>query len=465
MSLTIDIINQIKSIHFVGIGGSSMSGLAQFMLKQGKKVYGSDRQDSTIIKELEKAGCTVQVPHSESIITQYKPDLVVYTVAVPLDNPELTAAKSLGLLVVDRSEFLGALINTYPTSIAIAGTHGKTTATSMVASIFYMNHLDPAIHIGGVLPLIGSNTHVGAGEHFILEACEYHRSFLQFHANIALILNVELDHVDYFKDFDDFKQAFKDFCSNVSPSGAIIVNGDDADAVEVANASNAKIITYGIGADHDWSAKDIIYDKTGCAAYTLYQKGQSICKVELGTTGFHNVLNSLGAIGCAVSAGISVEDCLKPLKEFHGAGRRFEHKGRVNGILVVDDYAHHPTEITATLAAAKNASGSGNVWCVFQPHTYTRTKNLIGLFSESFHDAYKVIVTDIYAAREKDPGGIDSIMLTDKIQAVSHNAIYCNSFTCAVDYVCANARPNDIIITMGAGNITNVGEMILKKLL
>lgn len=455
------ILNKYKKIYFIGIGGSSMSGLAEFMLEEDIQVFGSDMQESSAVKKLITRGASIHIPHDADFLKSVMPDLVVYTVAISENNPEFLMAKELNIPMMVRAEFLGLIMKTHAIRIGVSGTHGKTTTTSMISSIIYQNNLDPSIHIGGVLPIINSNNHVGNGNIFITEACEYHRSFLNFYPNIAVILNIELDHVDYFKDLEDFKDAFRDYVKLIPENGHLIVNNDDSDAMDIAKCCNANIITFGLNDGADWIAKDISVTLDGITTYALYHNDVKVTDIVLNIAGTHNVYNSLAAIATCVVAGLEIDRCIKPLATFTGAGRRFDKVGEKNGFVIIDDYAHHPTEVKSTLYAARCMCPDKKVWCVFQPHTYTRTRELISDFKESFSDADYVLVTDIYAAREKDPGDINSQMLVDAINSFSGNARYFSSFEDAAAEIIKNASEGDLVFTMGAGTITKLGKIIL----
>ena len=497
----------ISRIHFVGIGGSSMSGLACFMLNRGKMVSGSDSSNSTTADFLTSLGAAVNIPHDGEVIKKHNPELVVFTVAVRDDNPELLEAYRMGMPVIDRAEFLGLLMKDYRFGIAVAGTHGKTTTTSMIASILVDNHLDPSIHIGGTLPLIGGNTKIGNSSYFVTEACEYHDSFLRLLPNIAVVLNVEHDHVDYFKTFEQFKNSFRDFVNLVPEDGCAVVCADDASALEICADARCRVITYGIdyGIDEQispstvthaencrsWTARNIVFGPSGSATYDLFHVGEAVCQVVLGTVGEHNVRNSLASIAAAFELGIKPSSCLESLLNFTGAKRRFEIKGFLNvekdgvsgQVKVVDDYAHHPTEITTTLAAAKNSvrglrdfrslqdfrglqSPAGRVILAFQPHTYTRTRELMDLFATSFGDADMVLLADIFASRESDPGNINSGMLAEQINKSSNNCTYFkgqDGFEDIAAYIKSIMTPGDLVITMGAGDIYKVADLLLNS--
>ncbi len=450
----------IKRIHFTGIGGISMSGLAEILAGQGYIVTGSDMKASSITQKLEKMGIKITIGHMAENVTGA--DLVVYTAAVNSSNPELIAAAQIGTPCIDRATLLGELMKGYPGSIAVSGTHGKTTTTSMISLIMLEEGLDPTIHIGGELDAIGGTTRVGDSDYFIAEACEYTGSFLKLHPYLAVILNIEFDHADYFKDFQHIKNTFLKFAKLVPENGYLLVYGDDPAAVEIMEQVPCNKETFGLGGEgYTWSAADITFDDTGCAAYTLLHHNEPIAEIRLRVPGIHNIVNSLAAIAACSIMGCSMDSIIKALQKFGGTHRRFELKGISDGITVIDDYAHHPTEVAATLKAAKNCKHS-RIWCVFQPHTYTRTKSLMGEFSLAFENADIIIVTDIYAARETDTGEVNSGTLADKISSNGKQTLYIKDFEDIVAYLDKNACSGDLIITMGAGDIYKVGEMLLE---
>lgn len=460
-NLNIFTSSKIKHIHFIGIGGSSMSGLAEILLKRGFKISGSDIKSSDILQKLEDLGATVHPFHNEENIKN--PDLVVYTVAVKDDNPELIRARQLNIPIIDRATLLGELMKEYPFSIAVSGTHGKTTTTSMVTMIMLEANLDPTVHIGGELGVIGGNTRIGAEKFFITEACEYYESFLKFNPYLAIILNIELDHVDYFKDLNHFKDAFFKFASLIPKNGFVVGCIDDENVVELFEKLECNRISYGVKSESAmWRAENISYNDMGCASFTLIYEGKELGIINLSVPGIHNVNNSLAAIAACFSLGCSLEAIKEGLYKFTGTNRRFQTKGIIKNIRVVDDYAHHPTEVSATLKAAKNTNHT-KIWCVFQPHTYTRTKSLINDFSEAFYDADHILVSDIYAAREVDKGEIHASTLAERINSKTEKAQYIHGFDAIVDYLEKNVTEGDLVITMGAGDIYKVGEMFLER--
>lgn len=453
-------MNNYKNIHFIGIGGISMSGIAQIL--QNQKVYnisGSDMNISSITKNLQNNGIKIYIGHSSSNISK-DIDLVVYTAAIKKDNPELCYARELRIKTMERAEFLGELMKDYKYPICISGTHGKTTTSSMVSEIFMASKTNPTISLGGILSSINSNIKIGAKDYFILESCEYCESFLNFNPHSAIILNIDEDHLDYFKDLNHIYKSFKDFAKLVDKDGVLVINTDIENYSYVTENLDCNVITYGNNDFSDWTAKNISFDENGFSTYTAFYKGSEFAKISLNVVGKHNIFNSLSACALANFYGISKEAIKQGLNNFKGTARRFEFKGEFNGVTVIDDYAHHPTEILATISAAKNKN-INKLWCVFQPHTFTRTKSLLNEFAESFREADEVIILDIYAAREKDNGEIHSKDLVEKINLLGKNAIYIENFEKAKEYLSTNCKPNDMLITMGAGNVHLVGEMLI----
>lgn len=451
----------IKSVHFIGIGGISMSGLAEILASKGYRITGSDMKSSPITQKLEKLGIRVAIGHSPE--NALGADLVVYTAAVRDSNPELAGARKAGIICIDRATLLGEIMKEYPGSMAVSGTHGKTTTTSMVSMIMLEAGLDPTIHIGGELEAIGGTTRIGASRYFIAEACEYTGSFLKFHPWLAIILNMEFDHADYFRDMEHIRETFVRFAGLVPEDGYVVACADDAGVMSVLDTVSCNKVTFGISSkDCTWSASNIVYDDLGCAGYILCNKNEPVAEIRLGVPGIHNVSNSLAAVAACSIMGCSISVIKEALRKFTGTHRRFELKGIAAGIRVIDDYAHHPSEVRATLKAAKNCSQS-RVFCVFQPHTYTRTKFLMNDFAEAFDDADEVILSDIYAAREPDNGEVNSGMLADRINSRERKAIYLKGFEAIVEHLEMNAGPGDLIITMGAGDIYKVGEIFLQN--
>ncbi len=452
--------SNIQNVHFIGIGGISMSGLAEILQSRGYTVTGSDMRASAITKKLEQLGIKVMTGHSGENIAGA--DLVVYTAAVREDNPELAAARSKGIPAMDRATLLGHMMKSYPNSICVSGTHGKTTTTSMISMVMLESGLNPTIHIGGELDAIGGTTRIGGNSYFIMEADEYFESFLKFNPYVAVILNIEFDHPDYYRNIEHIKDTFLKFARLVPESGYVIANADDPNTASLLDYINCNKVTFGLKPGNAvWSSENIEYDELGCASYTLLYKGEKATEIKLMVPGIHNVGNSLAAIAACRIAGCSYDVVRQAFAKFRGTHRRFELKGSIDGITVVDDYAHHPSEVKATLKAALNCERS-RVWCIFQPHTYTRTKCLMNEFAAAFTDADEVILADIYAAREIDKGEVNSGMLAERIRESGKKAIHIKGFEAIAEHLKKHARPGDLIITMGAGDIYKVGEMFLQ---
>lgn len=450
--------NKYPRVHFIGIGGISMSGLAEILLSEGYIVTGSDAKDSLIIERLKNLGAEIYINHAESNVNGA--DLVIYTDAISKDNEELVKAYSLGVPVIDRATFLGALMKNYKNSIAVSGTHGKTTTTSMLSTILNRSTLNPTILLGGQLDEIGGNVKLGSKEYILTEACEYKGNILKYFPTMAIILNVDADHLDYFKNMDHILDTFVSYGKNLSQDSYLLINGDDKGSKKIISSTKAKVITFGINGDFDYVAENIIFSEEGYPSYNLKIKGYGLYSIKLSVMGIHNVYNSLASICAAHIYGIPMEDIQKNISLYTGVHRRLELKGLYNGVKIIDDYAHHPTEIRATLKALKNST-TGDIYCVFQPHTYTRTKLLLNSFAEAFADADKVIITDIYAAREKDNGLIHSKDLAHAIFDKGSDVVYLATFDEVEAFLLSHAKENDIILTMGAGNVYLVGDSII----
>lgn len=443
-----------KYVHFIGIGGISMSGIAKILLNNGIRVSGSDMTESDSVCELRELGAEIKIGHNKENITNQ--DMVVFTSAVHDDNPEIIAAKEKGIELIDRATMLGLIMKDYKNAISVAGTHGKTTATSMFAYILLEAQTDPTIMVGGKLDGIDGNLRIGKSDYFITETCEYMRNFLKFFPSVAVILNVEEDHLDYYKDIDDIIDAFTSFCNLVPEDGIIVVNGENENSVKSARDAKAKVYTFGFdGAD--FSAKNITYSQYGYPSFDIYENDELVLSLNLSVVGIHNVLNATACALAATKMGIDKAAIKKGLEAFTGTKRRFEKKGFVNGALVIDDYAHHPTEISATIKALKNVNHNRE-WCIFQPHTYTRTISLLDDFAKALSEIENVIITDIFAAREKDTGIVHSKDLADKIEG----AVYIKEFEDIAKYIKENASDGDIVLTMGAGNVCDIGNLIVE---
>lgn len=446
-------------IHFIGIGGISMSGLAEILLEEGFTVSGSDTKESPLTKKLESEGARISYGQRAENITAGI-DCVVYTAAINRSNPELIEAVARKIPMLTRAELLGQLMKNYDMPIAVSGTHGKTTTTSMISHILLEGDLDPTISVGGILKAIGGNIRVGNSETFITEACEYTNSFLHFFPKIAVILNIEEDHLDFFKDIEDIRHSFHQFAALLPSDGTLVINGDIQDYPEIYAGLDCHVVTYGSSADFDYSAGNISYDESGNVSFDLIKYGEKADRIRLSVTGDHNVSNALASIAVGELLHIPAETIKNGLLAFTGTDRRFEYKGEFNGVTVVDDYAHHPTEIAATLKAARHYPHN-NVWCVFQPHTYTRTKAFFHEFAEALSHTDHLVLADIYAARETDTLGISSADLAEEAAKLGTDTHYFPSFEEIEEFLRANCRSGDLLITMGAGDVVKVGEDLL----
>lgn len=447
-------------IHFIGIGGISMSGLAEILLEEGFTVSGSDAKESPLTRKLESEGAHICYGQKAENITD-DIDCVVYTAAISRTNPELIEAVAHKIPMLTRAELLGQLMKNYDTPIAVSGTHGKTTTTSMISHILLEGKVDPTISVGGILKAIGGNIRVGSSETFLTEACEYTNSFLHFFPKISVILNIEEDHLDFFKDLEDIRHSFHQFAALLPSDGTLVINGEITDYPEIYQGLDCNVVTYGPSADFDYSASDISYDEEGHVSFDLAKHGEKAGRITLSVTGDHNVSNALASIAVAELLDIPMDTIKKGLLSFTGTDRRFEYKGTFNGVTVVDDYAHHPTEIKATLKAAQHYPHN-SVWCVFQPHTYTRTKAFFHEFAEALSHSDHLVLADIYAARETDTLGISSADLAEEAAKLGTDSHYFPSFAEIESFLKENCRPGDLLITMGAGDIVTVGEDLIR---
>lgn len=444
-------------VYFMGIGGISMSGLAVILLNKGFTISGSDMKASALTNSLVDKGIKVNIGQvADNIIDGI--DVVVYTAAIHPDNPEFARAIELEIPMLTRAELLGEIMSNYRVAIGVSGTHGKTTTTSMITDILMKAELDPTVTVGGILPTIGGNLRVGQSDKFITEACEYTNSFLSFCPNIAVILNVEEDHLDFFKDIEDIRHSFRKYAELLPADGLLVINGNIDRLSYFTDGLPCKVITVG-NENCDYYATDIVYDEAGCASYTLHKKDSEV-NIKLGVVGIHNVYNSLAAIAVADYLGIDNTISAEALSAFSGSERRFQKKGKVNGFTVVDDYAHHPAEIAATLNAASNYPHK-RIICAFQPHTYTRTNAFLKDFAVALSAADIVILADIYAAREKNTIGISSLDLKREIDALGTTCYYEPDFAKIQELILKECSEGDLVLTMGAGNIVEVGDSLV----
>jgi UDP-N-acetylmuramate--alanine ligase len=454
-----------RHVHFVGIGGIGVSGLARLLLARGLTVSGSDLRDGTTADSLRRLGAQVIVGHAPGNIPPAT-DLVVASAAIPSENVELCAGRERGLRVLKYAQALGLLMEEYA-GIAIAGTHGKTTTTSLVAYLLGQVGFSPSFVVGAEVPQLGGNSGFGRGPHLVVEACEYDRSFLNYHPTFAVITNIEEDHLDYYRDVEDIIGAFAQFASQVQPEGRLLVNGRDARALRAARSARAPVESFAVNAQADWSACDL-QEQGGFFSFTASHAGEGLGRFQLAIPGAHYVDDALAAIALAMMAGGEVEGCRQAVAEFHGARRRFERLGELAGVQVVDDYAHHPTEIRVTLRAARQSFPGARIWCVFQPHQYSRTRTLLGEFARSFDDADRVLLLDIYLARDSEELR-HAVSSADLARAIRENGRpaeevrYLATFS-EIEEVCRRElNPGDVLITMGAGDVWKLGYRFLQS--
>lgn len=451
--------SQPSSVYFVGIGGISMSGLAEILANAGFTVSGSDRSRSAITDMLVSKGITVFYGQRAENITD-NIDCVIFTSAISSDNPEYIAAHHKNIPCLTRAQLLGQIMKNYDTPIAVSGTHGKTTTTSMLSEILLQADLDPTLSIGGILKTIGGNIRVGKSGYFVTEACEYTNSFLSFFPRIGVILNIEEDHLDFFKDLADIRCSFRKFAALLPEDGCLVINAGIPDYQEIVGDLACRIVTFGTAQGSDYYPSDIAYDEKGNPSFTLHSADGSCTQVALQVPGEHNILNALAAAAVADLLSIEKDCTVRALHGFAGTDRRFEYKGSIGGVTVIDDYSHHPTEIAAALKAAARYPHK-TLWCVFQPHTYSRTKAFLKEFAQALALADKVVLADIYAARETDTLGISSEILQKEILALGRECYYFPSFDEIENFLLENCLNGDLLITMGAGDVVKIGETLL----
>lgn len=454
-------LKQYKNIHMIGIGGTSMSGIAEILKKWGFNITGSDTQASDVTNKLIETGINVVIGHDPSLVAGA--DLVVYSAAIRPDDVELVRAHELNIPTVERKDILGEITKGFRNTICVSGTHGKSTTTSMVSMCFLQAKKDPTIQVGAVLDEIGGNYRVGNSENFIIEACEYSESFLSFYPKAEIILNIDNDHLDYYKSIDNIIAAFIKYIKLLPDDGILVYNADDEHCDHFSQYTKAKSLTFGINKlNANYVAKNISYDKNGYASFDVYHNNVFYKTFKLSVPGKHNVYNALACIALCDEFGLDKGDIKEGLQKYTGVKRRFEYLGEVNGAKVYDDYGHHPTEILAVANALKKKKYNHS-WVIFQPHTYSRTKALLDDFARCLTNFDNIIVTDIYAARETNTYGISSRDIVNKIDSLGRKAYYIPNFDDIVDFIKRNAKENDVIITQGAGTITKVGHKLVGK--
>ncbi len=448
------------NVHFIGIGGISMSALAEILLSKGFLVSGSDLKESALTKKLEMLGAKIYYGHHKENITN-DIDVVVHTAAVKEDNPELIEANNKNIPIITRAVLLGQIMKNYDTPIGVSGTHGKTTTTSMISQILIDSQKDPTILVGGMLDAIEGNIRLGDSQTFLTEACEYTNSFHSFFPKVAVILNISEDHMDFFNNLKEIEDSFKKYASLVPNDGTVVINSEIKNIDYIKEGLTSNIVTFGLNPEiSDYSAINVTNSSYKGASFDLVYKGEVKEHIHLCVPGVHNILNALAATATCDVIGVDFKSIKKSLAAYTGCDRRFQIKGELRGITVIDDYAHHPDEINATLEVLKNYS-EGKTWCVFQPHTYTRTNAFLKDFATSLSLADKIILTDIYAAREKNTIGISSKDLLNELLLLEKDAYYFPSFDEIETFLLENCKPGDLLITMGAGDVVIIGEKLL----
>ena len=452
-------LNGIDSVYFIGIGGINMSSLAHITHLRGIRTAGSDRCRTALTQKLEDAGIKINYSHSAENIDGF--GAVVYTVAISPDNPEYLEAKRRGIPCISRADYLGYVMVGYRNRIGVSGMHGKSTCTSMCATTFMVADADPTVLSGAELSLMGGAYRVGGEENFIFEACEYMDSFLDFNPSIAVILNIEMDHVDYFHSIEQVRSSFARFAAITGKDGYTIANGDDENVKSALGDYCGNLLTFGIENKSSDIRAENIEKKNGLYSFDVVLHGELLCRVSLSVSGYHNVYNALAAAAAAHVCGLSGEDIARGLATFRGAARRMEFKGRLSGATVYDDYGHHPTEVLTTLEGAKAmCEGKGRLLCAFQSHTYTRTKEFLPEIVSALSVADRVFSVDIYSARETDNLGVSANLIAE---LVGDKAIYCPSFEDTANAIIREAREGDIVVVMGAGDVYKVFDFLENK--
>jgi len=447
-----------KKIHMIGIGGSSMSGVARILQSFGCTVTGSDLHDGHSIHDLRNEGIRVTLGHDASNVGNA--DLTVYSMAIPQDNPELIYCKKNGIPLIERSVLLGQLTREYKNAVAVCGTHGKTTVTSMIAQILLEAGADPTIHIGGVLDAIGGSIRMGSQEIFLTEACEYRRNFMNLFPTSAVLNNIDTDHLDYYRDIEDITGSFRDFLGKLPENGWVLGNGDDPRVMEVLEQTVCPHLTFGMSAFCDFRMADAEEDPKGYVTFRVLRGTESLGQVSMAVPGMFNAANALAAVAAACLLGVEPGKACEIVGRFKGARRRFELTGTLNGAELFHDYGHNPAEIRNALTIARKRCGQGRLWAVLQPHTYSRVKTLFEDYQTCTQTADITLVTDIFAARESDPGDINSEMLVNAMKEHGVNALLTPEFEDAAEEICRGVKPGDLVITLGCGNINLLNDLL-----
>ena len=444
-------------IHMIGIGGSSMSGLAEMLIEQGYSVTGSDRDETYLVHFVREKNAQVFIGHRPENV--HGADLVIYSAAIAADNPERTEAARLGIPCMERATLLGQLMEGYPKAVGICGAHGKTTVTSMLSQILLENGMDPSVHIGGRLDAIGGSTRIGHSGIFVAEACEYNRSFLQLSPTVAVVLNIDADHLDCYRDIDEIEMTFGRYLAKLPENGIAIGNGDDVRIRRLFETLTCRRILFGLDPANEWHPENLQEDERGYASFDLCRGDTTLCRVHMGVPGKFNVLNAFAALTTAVVLGADPEGACRSMEKFTGAHRRFELTDTIDGVEIFHDYGHNPAEMKNALSIARKRC-SGRLWAVMQPHTFSRVRTLFDQYLTCTKEADFTLVTDICAAREKDPGDLNSGMLVEGMRKNGIDAVWTPSFDDTEKYLKDHWRSGDLVITMGCGDINLLNNQI-----
>ena len=448
---------QGKKVHMIGIGGSSMSGLAAMLLDRGYAVSGSDRDEGYLIGDVREKGAEVMIGHRAENVRGA--DLVVYSAAIRPENPERAEADRLGIPSIERAELLGQLMDGYGKAVGICGAHGKTTTTAMLSQMLMENNMDPSIHIGGKLDAVGGSTRVGHSDIFVAEACEFNRSFLHMNPTVAVVLNIDADHLDCYRDIDEIEETFGIFLHLLPENGTAIGNGDDERVRRQLGKLSCNTVTFGMTPDSDWYPADTVEDERGYASFDLMHNGEKVTRVTMGVPGDFNLMNALAALAAADLLGVPAAAAAESLTRFTGAHRRFELTDTIDGVEIFHDYGHNPAEMRNALSIARKRC-KGRLWAVMQPHTFSRVRTLFRDYLTCTEIADFTLVTDICAAREKDPGDLNSGMLTEGMKANGINAVWTPGFDDTENYLRAHWQSGDLVLTMGCGDINLLNAQI-----
>lgn len=449
-------------IHLIGIGGSSMSGLAEMLIDKGYQVTGSDRDETYLVHFVREKGASIYIGHQAENV--HGADLVVFSAAISPENPERKEAERLGIPCIERAVLLGQLMDGFELSVAVCGAHGKTTVTSMLSQILMDNNMDPSIHIGGRLDAVGGSTRVGHSSIFVAEACEYNRSFLHLKPTMAVVLNIDADHLDCYKDLDEIDATFGKFLALLPKEGTAIGNGDDQRVLNRLRQLSCKTVLFGFEAKNDWHPENLTEDKQGYASFDLYFHHKKMAKLKMSVPGNFNVLNALAAIAAAYEIGVEPQKACDSLSHFSGAHRRFEKTDEINGVEIFHDYGHNPAEMKNALSIARKRC-TGRLWAVMQPHTFSRVRTLFEQYLTCTEEADITLVTDICAAREPDPGDLNSGMIVDGMKKKGIHAVWTPSFDDTENYLKNNWKEGDLVITMGCGDINLLNDQIHRHFL